>query len=467
MDKQTTTIIAVVAVVAVVAVAAFFVLGNNSKDYSDTEIGEIGTYVPIYGNATGDLYIDKEDVAMLNQIIDGKMTWDKKKAPFADADQDGKITSKDVDLVKKIIDKEKCTVYYLDYYDEVEKVNFPLVDRNIAVTYYQQAEACNILGLMDNIKCASLAAAGQYCTLYPHLKTLTDNQKFGTTGSSTLNDDAIEKIIANNVTVIVSTPSTQNYEPTKALREDKGIDTINLWYNGAYCYSTLMTMGIFMDRIDKVEDYMDFCDDVVKKITSKISDKDKKDILLMDSYYASSAKYSFIASDANGSFTMINRYLANVYSADDASQFGFVQRDIEWLTANQAKYDAVVIAPTPCGFRDLRVDGTYQPGEYYSRTDYNAQCEAQFETLERTNAHKNGNLIITSYDNTFGYSTYAMLPIIAAQLYPDLFSLEDGLEILQDWFDNINKADIDVDKQGAFSYTGSVYKVSYPQVEKI
>ncbi len=466
MDKQTTIIIAAVAVVAVVAVAAFIVMGNKDKDYSDTEIGDIGTYVPIYGNATGDLYIDNDDVDMLNQIIDGKMTWDKRKAPFADADQDGKITSKDVDLVKNIIDKKKCTVYYLDYYNEVEKVNFPLIDRNIAVTYYQQAEACNILGVMENIKCASLAAAGQYCTLYPHLDTLKDTQVFGTTGSSTLNDDAIEKIIANDVTVIVSTPSTQNYEPTKALREDRGIDTINLWYNGAYCYSTLMTMGIFMDRIDQVEDYMDFCDDVIKKITNKISDSDKKDILLMDSYYTSSAKYWFIASEANGSFTMINRYLANVYSAEDASQFGFVQRDLDWLMTNQAKYDAVVIAPTPCGFRDLRVDGEYKSGDYYSRADYNTQCETQFATLERTNAYKNGHLIITAYDNTFGYSTYAMLPIIAAQLYPELFSLEDGLKILQKWFDEINVADVDVDEEGAFSYTGSDYKVSYPQVGK-
>ncbi len=468
MDNKIAAIIVAIVAVVIVAAAAFVLLGNNSnseKDYSDKTIGETGTFVPIYGNANSDLYIDKEDVKMLQSIVDGKTIWDERKAPFADADQDGWITSKDVDVVNKIINKEKCDVYYLDYYNEVEKVHFPLTDRKIAVTYYQQAEACNILGLMDNIKCASLAAAGQYCTLYPHLSELTADQVFGTTGSSTLNDDAVEKIVSNGVTVVVSTPSAANQEPTKRLREEKGIDTINLWYNGAYCYSTLMTMGIFMDRVANVEKYMDYCDGIVKKISGKISDDKRKDILLMDSYYASSGLYWFIASDANGSFTMINKYLANVYSDKDASQFGFVQRDIDWLLSNQAKYDAVVIAPTPCGFRDYRdADNVYHAGSYYSRDTYNKQCETQFATLEKTNAYKGGDLIVTSYDNTFGYSTYAMLPIIAAQLYPDLFSLEDGLKSLQDWFDNINKASIDVKTQGAFTYNGTAYKTSYPLV---
>ena len=142
MDKKITIIAAVVVVVAIVGAAAFVLLSNNEKDYSKTEIGEIGTYVPIYGNATADLYINDDDVDMLQSIIDGKMEWDKKKVPYADANQDGKIDSKDVEIVKKIINVEPCEVMYEDYYGDVTKVNFPLKDMNIAVTYYQQAEAC-------------------------------------------------------------------------------------------------------------------------------------------------------------------------------------------------------------------------------------------------------------------------------------------------------------------------------------
>jgi hypothetical protein len=57
-----------------------------------------------------------------------------------------------------------------------------------------------------------------------------------------------------------------------------------------------------------------------------------------------------------------------------------------------------------------------------------------------------------------------MLPMIAAQLYPELFSVEDALEDLQEWFDTINKATVDVKTQGAFSYTGTAYETNYPQV---
>ena len=112
MDKKITIAVVAVIVIAIVAIAAFFVLNNDSKkDYSETTIGEIGTCVPIYGNATSDLYINDDDVNMLQQIVDGDLIWDKKKAPFADANQDGVIDSKDVSVVKSIINKEKCTVH--------------------------------------------------------------------------------------------------------------------------------------------------------------------------------------------------------------------------------------------------------------------------------------------------------------------------------------------------------------------
>ena len=88
MDKKSTIIIAAAVVIVAVAAIAFVMLGDSDekKDYSETSIGEIGTYVPIFGNATGDLYIDEDDVDMLQSIVNGDMEWDEKKAPFADAD---------------------------------------------------------------------------------------------------------------------------------------------------------------------------------------------------------------------------------------------------------------------------------------------------------------------------------------------------------------------------------------------
>ena len=80
-------------------------------------------------------------------------------------------------------------------------------------------------------------------------------------------------------------------------------------------------------------------------------------------------------------------------------------------------------------------------------------------------AYEDGNIIGSVYANTFGFSAYAFLKLIAAQLYPDLFTLEEGIEEVQYWFDNFNTTKIDVTKVGAYTYTGDGYKTSYPKME--
>ena len=52
----------------------------------------------------------------------------------------------------------------------------------------------------------------------------------------------------------------------------------------------------------------------------------------------------------------------------------------------------------------------------------------------------------------------------AAQIYPDEFTLEDALSDLQEWFGTFNVVDLDVKTDGAISYTGTGYEVSYPQM---
>jgi hypothetical protein len=74
-------------------------------------------------------------------------------------------------------------------------------------------------------------------------------------------------------------------------------------------------------------------------------------------------------------------------------------------------------------------------------------------------------IIGSEYPNMFGFSAYPFLKVIAAQLYPDLFSLDDAMKSLQEWFDKYNVVNIDVKKNGPISYTGTTYKTSYPQLK--
>ncbi len=457
MDKKI-TMIAVVAVVVVVAVAAFFVLNNGGKDkdFSDTEIGEIGTYVPIYGNATSDLYINDDDVDMLQQMADGKLTWDKKKAPYADANQDGKIDSKDVEIVKKIIKVEPCEVMYEDYYGDVTKVNFPLKNMNIAVTYYQQAEACAILGVLNKINVASKAAT-VYGSMWPDLKKAVE---WGTTGSSAITDDAVEKFIANDVKLVVCTPRTENHELAQRLHEERGINFIQLWYNGNYCLSTIQTMGILMDAKEKAQSYMDYCNGIAKELTSKIKNKSDHKVVVFSGYNSTTDQISILGNERHGAYVLVNKFLADAYTEDGTNQFGFVYHNVEWLVSNSQKFDAMVFCMSGnSGYSDDQTTGTY-----YTQSAYNTAFENAVSYFEKVKAYKDGMIIGSEYPNMFGFSAYPFLKVIAAQLYPDLFSLDDAMKSLQEWFDKYNVVDIDVTKNGPISYTGTEYKAKYPQL---
>ncbi|MBR4505115.1 MAG: Ig-like domain-containing protein [Candidatus Methanomethylophilaceae archaeon] len=432
-----------------------------NKDYNGIVLGDIGTYVPIYGNANNDLYIDGTDVEMINSIIAGTTKYNSTNMPFADANLDGAIDSKDVEIVRNIISRTPCEVFYQDYYGDATPVNFPLTNRNIAVTYYQQAEACAILGVLDDVKVASKAAT-VYGTMWPTLSD-GDTIEWGTTGSSAITDDAVEKFIANGVSLVVCTPRTENHDLAVRLHSERNIDFIQLWYNGNYCLSTIQTMGILMDKEDKSRAYMEYCNKVSDLLTSKITDTTSKNFLVMDKYYVDSDKLELMANERHGSYVLVDKYLGNAYYEDGTNQFGFVNHNLEWLVANSDKFDYIIFAKSGIsGYADDQTTGTY-----YTQEAYNADFESQIEPFTKVKAYKNGNIVGSSYPNIFGYSAYAILPLIAAQVYPDLISIDDARDLLQEWFDNYNVVDIDVTTQGAVSYTGSAYQTSYPKLNSI
>lgn len=456
LNQKQIVILAVVVVVVVAAAAAFVLLKDDENKYNNVELGPIGTYVPIYGNATGDLYVNQDDLDMIQSIIDGEIEWDEVRAPFADANTDGVIDEKDIEIVKKIINVESCTVKYLDYYGDITEVSFPLTNRNIAVTYYQQAEACAILGVLDDVNVASKAAT-VYGSMWP---TLKDAVEWGTTGSSAITDDAVEKFIENDVNLVICTPRTENRELAQRLHSERGIDFIQLWYNGEYCISTIQTMGILMDRQAEAQAYMDYCNEVSDELTSKITDTSSKNILVISGYNAQNDEISILGNERHGSYVLINKYLGNCYYEDGTNQFGFVYHSVEWLVENSSKFDYIVFCMSGnSGYSDDQKTGTY-----ISQDVYNESFEEVVAYFEKTSAYQNGNIVGSEYPNTFGFSAYALLKLIAAQVYTDLFTLEDAVDTLQEWFDDYNVVDIDVTKSGAVSYTGTEYETSYPQL---
>ena len=109
-------IIAVVVVVIAAAAGAFFLLNNGgSSDPEPFVTNDDNNRLLVYGNANNDNYLNKDDVKFINKIIDSG-EWDKKSYPFADANNDGKVTSADATVVENFIAGKSGTMYYMDWF---------------------------------------------------------------------------------------------------------------------------------------------------------------------------------------------------------------------------------------------------------------------------------------------------------------------------------------------------------------
>jgi len=422
--------------------------GILPKIYENTN----ATTVPIYGNANNDLYIDSYDVQAIQALADGKATWDQETMPYADANNDGKVDASDVELVKKIISKDKATVYYKNYFGEAQALNFPLTDRKICVTYWQQAEEMAILGEWDNVRVASANVTERNGLLYD----LTNVKTIGTVGSSKITDAGVEVITNEGIDLIVATPSSAVKETADKFIE-KGVDVVYLWYAAEYTIPTIMTMGILMDKEDKAQQYYDYCTNVESQINSKVSEKASVLVTCLfedeASRYNSKGGMDVLSGDQAGAYYLINK-IGNAYHADDTDNWGYSYRTTEWIIAND-NFDWIIDCESGAGFANVN-------GSFFTQDAYNERFEKNVVYYKGTNAYNKGNVIGSTFDFLSGFSGYAMLPVIASQMYgDDVYSMQDALENLQYWFDNFTAAKVDVTKDGGYRYTGTGFAASY------
>ena len=145
MEKKIFIIIAVV-VACVIAAAAALILLNG--DNGPSEKVEPTDRLMILGNANNDDYIDDKDITTLNGIIkDG--AWDRNAYPYADANNDGRITESDVDFVKQMIQKKEMKIYYVDRDGNIDNLMYPLKKVVTIGTY--TANIAVELGICDKV----------------------------------------------------------------------------------------------------------------------------------------------------------------------------------------------------------------------------------------------------------------------------------------------------------------------------
>lgn len=455
MDKKIVAVALVI--VLVVAATAIYVVTNDGNSIPRKSTDGVDVTVPIYGNANNDSYIDQDDIDLINSLM--KNGWDPVQYPYADANLDGFITEDDIVIVQKVIDKQSTTLNYMSHFGTVMSVKYPLAGKNIGVTYWQQSEMMAALGLWDQVKVGPNNLTAYYGGIYDlsgvDIYTASNNHNSGVT------DDAVEKYVKNKVDVIVATPTANNLSALGKLM-DEGVQCIFLWYTGDWCIPTMMALGIMLGAEEKAQAYKDYALNVIDTINERLKDTVRPYVIVAGGSKTLaedgiSSTVTVYSNPMEGDYYFTN-LVANAYTnSSGLSEYGSKKLSYEWMLLNDKILDYILIYQNQTGF----AYGAADSGKIITQSEFNQRFESTVGTYEEMTAYKNGHCIGIPYDMLGEISGYALTLMIAYMIYPDLFTLSEAQDMLQEWFDNFTVADIDVRTTGGYYYNGTSYPVAY------
>ena len=258
--------IAAIAIVITAGCGAFLIMNDEEGGYRSTDnTGRLA----IMGNANNDDYLDKEDLATIDAILDGTVNSDD--YPLADANNDGKVDSEDRKMVERMIDREAMSIYYVNGNDEIKSVSYPLnrtvvVGTNAALTMQAvgAVKAGKVVGTTGE-------ATKDYC-LFSDFKDLPKVS----TSILVADYDAVTKI--GNVDAII-TMSSKSYLKNESTFTEAGIDVVRISSSdGMKAISVALTIGYLLNLEESANEYAKFCDKVISHVTEKKNTIDSSDV---------------------------------------------------------------------------------------------------------------------------------------------------------------------------------------------
>ncbi len=464
-NAKVLTLVAVIAVIAVIGAAVFLMgdqkIDTNDKVLNDGYVFEVDTVAKVYGNANNDDKIDKKDIDLVQKMIDGKETVDLEKYPFADAYKDGKIDQKDIDQINMIINNEKGQVWYQNYYGESQKIEYPLLDKKIGLTYWQQAQLVDLVGHWDDVVAANASITQARSNQYD-LSNIV--YRYGTTGSSKLTEEFCEGYLQAGVNLIIGSPYKATVTEVAA-QYLPDVPVITLGIGGASCVSSALTLGILMDAEDKAENYekyvLGIMDDVQNGL-KRVKNSEKPTMLVCrmyednDSYISKYGGILVNCAKTDGSYQLLSMF-ADLYT-DNSETSTTPSRTQEWILSQD--FDLILDMEVYTGFQTSSIEGE----QFYTPGEYNKRFENSVRYFKGTSAFDDGGVLSSSYIFD-GYSGFASLMMSAYMIYPDHFSLKEGQDSLQYWYDNFTETKVDVTTQGGYYYTGEKYKCQFMDKE--
>ncbi len=283
MDKKTLSAIIVVIILIVASVSAYTLLNKKGDEtvnsFDDAEL-------KVYGNINGDRFLDADDAKIIEKLVkDGKTAEDY---PLADANQDGKLTSEDVDVVNAVVAGKSTTIYHINYTDvdengvmdtKVVSTAFP-VKSAIMTGSTNTAILMYCLGIVDQIKGASYSSSSLDKDLFSDSYLNTAKcAKLGTSSTTITFEDgkagSSDIIKEQNVTALI-TDWNRTYITNEADFEKAGVDVVRVSAAAAdeeTLTHSAMLLGLLFQCVDRANEYVDMSLSVLDYLNDAIKNE--------------------------------------------------------------------------------------------------------------------------------------------------------------------------------------------------
>lgn len=445
-DKKVIIAVAVVVVIVIIAAAAVALSGDDDdKDSNNSNNGGTTTddnkrsfsyqfqytdevRLAVFGNVNGDDDINQDDLTLLQNIVDGKVLFDKTMNAYADVNADGVIDSKDIDALQKILNHEKTTLYYWDVEPKIASIQWPIDKDNlkIATHHIYPIDALIILGEYNKIIGTTNQSFGNSITAedrYPGIGTKIVNIGEPNKGSP-------EKLAESGANLYIA-PWYNDYSKLQTLINnglDMQIIMLPITTTSAKFvdqYGSLLILGFILDDMDNAHKYIDWADGIEKKVAEGVAHLTQQ--------------YTFISP-----FLSISEDSTSI-SLDCPSPDGSAPGDV--YTLSKLPMRSVNIVDTGCPSVSLEWVYTVNPDVIFiiqfqngshSVDDVQSDFNKKAEVFKNTDAYAKKQIYGVNYYNIANYFGIPQLMLLASYIWPDIFSEEEGWEAMQYCYENFS-----------------------------
>ena len=353
---------------------------------------DITNRLEVYGNANGDDVMDSNDLKAIDWFINN--SWDSTTYSFADANGDGKVTSDDREIVRKILAGESVDVRYINGNGDVKTAHYPVTGLVVGGTAVHPV--INATGAYDK----AVALTGKSGSVDENLNKKTYNLPSVGAKAYSLNVDELSKYPTVNA---VFTLNTSVYDSIETVLEPiEGISCIRINPDDSdRSTQTFLLVGFLTGHSDQAAKIVAFYDKYNKVIADNVAKiKNQKTTLTMYSYSMCGTDYYLTKNTVAAGAKNLSDFTDNTKKIKDNPEWA---ADEKYQAEYIIQYNGLDMIWNPTA------DEMKEEFEYYG----------QYYTLMK--AYPQNYVVINKNMPDIARTAY-----VAQVLYPDVFGADFG-----------------------------------------